>query len=34
MRFGDLPSTTEFGVYLPESSAAVAVTTLIVEPGG
>ena len=34
MRFGDLPSTTDVGVYRPESSAAVAVTTLKVEPGG
>ena len=34
MRFGDFPSTTEFGVYSPESIAAVAVTTLKVEPGG
>ncbi len=31
---GDLPLTTELGVYLPESMAAAAVTTLNVEPGG
>src|ERR1700722_3655739 len=31
---GDLPSTIEFGVYFPLSIAAVAVTTLKVEPGG
>ena len=31
---GDEPSTTESGVYLPLSSAAAAVTTLNVEPGG
>ena len=31
---GELPLTTEFGVYLPLSIAAVAVTTLNVEPGG
>ena len=32
--FGELPLTIEFGVYLPLSIAAVAVTTLNVEPGG
>src|SRR5438874_8882099 len=32
--FGESPLTTEFGVYLPLSIAAVAVTTLNVEPGG
>ena len=31
---GDLPLTVEFGVYRPLSMAAVAVTTLKVEPGG
>ena len=31
---GDEPSTIESGVYLPLSSAAAAVTTLNVEPGG
>ncbi len=31
---GELPSTTDCGVNFPESSAAVAVTTLNVEPGG
>ena len=31
---GELPLTTESGVYLPLSIAAVAVTTLNVEPGG
>ncbi len=31
---GEEPSTTESGVNLPESSAAAAVTTLKVEPGG
>src|ERR1700758_3419042 len=31
---GELPSTTEFGVYCPLSMAAAAVTTLNVEPGG
>ena len=29
-----LPLTVESGSYLPESSAAAAVTTFIVEPGG
>jgi hypothetical protein len=29
-----LPLTVEFGLYLPLSSAAVAVTALKVEPGG
>src|SRR6476661_7779025 len=28
------PGTTEFSVYLPEESAAAAVTSLKVEPGG
>ena len=32
--FGDFPSTTDWGVKRPLSSAAVAVTTLKVEPGG
>ena len=32
--FGDEPSTIESGLNLPLSSAAVAVTTLKVEPGG
>src|SRR3954454_1201954 len=32
--FGDLPLMNEFGVYLPESIAAEAVTTLKVDPGG
>ena len=32
--FGDEPSITVSGVTLPLSSAAVAVTTLNVEPGG
>src|SRR5581483_11849629 len=31
---GELPLIIEFGVYLPLSIAAVAVTTLKVEPGG
>ncbi len=31
---GDLPLTIEFGVNLPLSIAAAAVTTLNVEPGG
>ncbi len=31
---GDAPLSTEIGVNSPESSAAVAVTTFIVEPGG
>ena len=31
---GDLPSIVESGEYLPESIAAIAVTTLNVEPGG
>ena len=31
---GELPLTTEFGVYEPLSIAAAAVTTLNVEPGG
>ena len=31
---GDLPLTVESGVNLPLSSAAAAVTTFIVEPGG
>src|SRR5437660_2057030 len=31
---GDLPLIVEFGVYLPLSIAATAVTTLNVEPGG
>ena len=34
MVFGDEPSITVSGVNLPLSSAAVAVTTLNVEPGG
>ena len=34
MIFGDSPLTTESGVYSPLSSAAAAVTTFIVEPGG
>ena len=32
--FGDEPSMIDSGVSLPLSSAAVAVTTLKVEPGG
>jgi hypothetical protein len=32
--FGESPLTTEPGVYLPLSIAALAVTTLNVEPGG
>ena len=32
--FGELPLSTESGVKRPLSSAAVAVTTLNVEPGG
>ena len=28
------PLTVESGVYLPESMAAISVTTLNVEPGG
>ena len=31
---GDFPLTMEFGVYFPLSRAAVAVTTLNVDPGG
>src|SRR5437764_7490722 len=31
---GESPLTTEFGVYMPLSMAATAVTTLNVEPGG
>ena len=31
---GELPLTVLLGVYRPESIAAVAVTTLNVEPGG
>src|SRR5438477_80350 len=34
MIFGESPLTTEFGVYVPLSIAAAAVTTLNVEPGG
>ncbi len=30
---GELPLMTEFGVYMPLSIAAVAVTILNVEPG-
>ena len=33
MAFGELPSMTESGVYLPLSIAAAAVRTLNVEPG-
>ena len=32
--FGEEPSMTDSGLTLPLSSAAVAVTTLKVEPGG
>ena len=32
--FGDLPFSTDSGVKRPLSSAAAAVTTLKVEPGG
>ena len=32
--FGEFPSTTDSGVNFPLSSAAAAVTTFIVEPGG
>ena len=32
--FGDFPSTNDCGVKRPLSIAAVAVTTLKVEPGG
>ncbi len=31
---GEWPLSTLFGVNSPESSAAAAVTTFIVEPGG
>src|SRR6266480_4103664 len=34
MVFGELPLRTELGVNWPLSSAAVAVTTFIVDPGG
>src|SRR3954452_20499079 len=32
--FGDEPSSTELGEYLPESMPATAVTVLKVDPGG
>jgi hypothetical protein len=34
MFIGELPTTVDSGVKPPPSSAAVAVTTLNVEPGG
>ena len=34
MTWGECPLSTLFGVNLPESSAAAAVTTFIVDPGG